>query len=58
MLILSLQHIPNAEDTRFHKEMLLKLEAEAKLSWGRGQRLWGRGWGQSFGLEGSFVTRL
>ena len=30
MLILSLQHIPKAKDTRFHNKMLLNFEAEAK----------------------------
>ena len=30
MIILSLQHIPKAKDTRLHNLMLLKFEAEVK----------------------------
>jgi len=40
MLIISLQHVPKAKDTRFHNLRLLNFETEAE-SWsgGRGQRV-------------------
>ena len=59
MLILSLQHIPQAKDTRFHNYMLLNFKAEAKVFRPRPEvtrpKVTRRG--QNFGLEASLASR-